>query len=152
MTQGNPIAWLGSLEAIVSRHHSSSRTIFPEHPPQIIHKSFRLFIRRKVASRSMFRLEHNRRFGANEPTQCVVALSLNPRTKHKRKNERTLGGPGQPLSERKIPRRAPSHPASANPWRRLIPPPRSRSSQTLLDPPAKTRRSISTSTLTNQPP
>ena len=69
MTQDNLITRLGSLEAIVSRHHTSSRSTFPEHPPQVIHKSFRLFIRCKVAARIMFRLEHDVRLGAKESKQ-----------------------------------------------------------------------------------
>jgi len=104
MTQGNIIAWLGSLEAIVSRHHTGSGSTFPVHPPQIIHKSFRFFIRCKVAARSVFRLEHNVRFGPKEPTQCL-ALSLNSRTKYRKENDERSGGLARLLWKERYPDR-----------------------------------------------
>ena len=90
MIRDSLIARLGSLEAIMSRHHTSSRSTFSKHPPQVIHKGFRLFIRRKVAARVMFRLEHNVRLGAKESAQRF-ALSLKPRRIHKGKMTNALG-------------------------------------------------------------
>ncbi len=41
------------------RDHAGSRAPFPEHPPQIIYESFRLFIGCKVAAGIMLRLEYD---------------------------------------------------------------------------------------------
>jgi hypothetical protein len=100
--QHDLIAWLGSLEAIMSRHHTSSRSTFPEHPPQVIHKCFRLFVRRKVATRIMFRLEHNVRLGAKESAQMI---RTEPQTTEnpQRENDERSGGLARLLWKERYP-------------------------------------------------
>jgi hypothetical protein len=146
MTQGDLI-YTGSLEAITSRDHSSSWSTLPEHPPQIIRQSFRFFICRKMATGSMFGLEHEVPFGAKEPTKHT-ALSLDSANKAQ-KERRTLGETGLFPLERKIARQAPSLVGIPKPGRRLTLSTRSRSLQTPLDPPARTSKLIPTSTLTH---